>query len=171
MLNVKSSTRKFDGFCDDQVEDLSQELDARHVKEGQNGGGKQLPYIEGQHAIREANRIFGFGQWDRRLEELTLTHEGERDTGNGKLCCVSYLAKVQIIVQVPEAKESIVREGIGAGHGFSPNPGEAHEAAAKEAETDAMKRALMTFGDVFGLGLSRDAGRIRTRPANNKARG
>ena len=159
MLNVKPSTHRFDGFCEDQVEDLNQELNAKHVKEDQNGGGELAPYIEGQHAIREANRIFGFGQWDRRLEELTLTHEGERDTGNGKLCCVSYLAKVQIIVQVPEAKESIVREGIGAGHGFSCNPGKAHEAAAKEAEMDAMKRALMTFGDVFGLGLPLDSKR------------
>jgi hypothetical protein len=32
-------------------------------------------------------------------------------------------------------------------------PGEAHEAAIKEAETDAMKRALATFGNPFGLAL------------------
>jgi hypothetical protein len=31
--------------------------------------------------------------------------------------------------------------------------GEALESAAKEAETDAMKRALMTFGNPFGLAL------------------
>jgi len=29
--------------------------------------------------------------------------------------------------------------------------GLAHESALKEAETDAMKRALMTFGNAFGL--------------------
>jgi hypothetical protein len=33
------------------------------------------------------------------------------------------------------------------------NPGEAHESAIKEAETDAMKRALTTFGNPFGLAL------------------
>ncbi len=32
-------------------------------------------------------------------------------------------------------------------------PGEAHESAIKEAETDAMKRALSTFGNPFGLAL------------------
>ncbi|MDM7954732.1 MAG: Rad52/Rad22 family DNA repair protein [Cyanobium sp. CZS 25K] len=31
--------------------------------------------------------------------------------------------------------------------------GQAHESALKEAETDAMKRALMTFGHPFGLAL------------------
>lgn len=31
--------------------------------------------------------------------------------------------------------------------------GEAHEKALKEAETDAMKRALTTFGNPFGLAL------------------
>ena len=30
---------------------------------------------------------------------------------------------------------------------------DAHEGAIKEAETDAMKRALMTFGNPFGLAL------------------
>src|SRR3546814_4942354 len=31
--------------------------------------------------------------------------------------------------------------------------GQAHESAIKESETDAMKRALMTFGNQFGLAL------------------
>ena len=45
------------------------------------------------------------------------------------------------------------REGCGAGHGILKDLGEAHESALKEAETDAMKRALMTFGNPFGLAL------------------
>ena len=142
-----------DGFSPAQVEELGKKLDIRNVKDRVGGGGMRLSYIEGWFAIKEANRIFGFGQWDRRLEELTMTSEIEEDHGSGKRWRVSYLAKVQIFVQVPAAKESIVREGIGAGHGISRNPGEAHEAAAKEAETDAMKRALMTFGNSFGLAL------------------
>ena len=148
MLNPKATKCEFDGFSEDQVAELVKKLDARFVK-SRAGGGGQFSYIEGHHAIREANRIFGHGKWDSRLEELTLTAERETD---GKWR-VSYLAKVQIIVQVPDAKESIVREGIGAGHGYNRNPGEAHEMAAKEAETDAMKRALRTFGNPFGLAL------------------
>ena len=142
-----------DGFADSQVVELRQPLDIRNVKTRIVGGGMRLSYIEGQHAIRKANRIFGFGQWDRRLEDLTLTAEIEEEAGDGTRWRVSYLARVQILVQVPDAKENICREGVGAGHGISRYLGEAHEAAAKASETDAMKRALMTFGNQFGLGL------------------
>ena len=47
----------------------------------------------------------------------------------------------------------LIREGCGAGHGIDTDLGQAHESALKEAETDAMKRALMTFGNAFGLAL------------------
>ncbi|MCP9878103.1 RAD52 family DNA repair protein [Cyanobium sp. A2C-AMD] len=47
----------------------------------------------------------------------------------------------------------LVRKGSGAGHGIDADLGQAHESALKEAETDAMKRALMTFGNSFGLAL------------------
>lgn len=47
----------------------------------------------------------------------------------------------------------LIREGSGAGHGIDADLGQAHESALKEAETDAMKRALMTFGNPFGLAL------------------
>ena len=46
-----------------------------------------------------------------------------------------------------------IREGCGAGHGIDTDLGQAHESALKEAETDAIKRALMTFGNAFGLAL------------------
>lgn len=47
----------------------------------------------------------------------------------------------------------LIREGSGAGHGIDADLGQAHESALKEAETDAMKPALMTFGNPFGLAL------------------
>jgi hypothetical protein len=47
----------------------------------------------------------------------------------------------------------LIREGTGAGHGIDVDLGLAHESAIKEAETDAMKRALVTFGNPFGLAL------------------
>ncbi len=47
----------------------------------------------------------------------------------------------------------VIREGTGFGAGALPDLGEAYESAIKEAETDAMKRAFMTFGNPFGLAL------------------
>jgi hypothetical protein len=56
-------------------------------------------------------------------------------------------------VKVRAGDAEICREGCGSGHGVGLTPGEAHESAIKEAETDAMKRALSTFGNPFGLAL------------------
>ena len=47
----------------------------------------------------------------------------------------------------------VCREASGSGHGSGATLGAAHESAIKEAETDAMKRALITFGNPFGLAL------------------
>jgi hypothetical protein len=69
--------------------------------------------------------------------------------GNRSAC--SYIARVR--VRVKAGDKEICREGCGSGHGVGLTPGEAHESAIKEAETDAMKRALSTFGNPFGLVL------------------
>jgi hypothetical protein len=59
----------------------------------------------------------------------------------------------RVRVKVRAGSVEICREGCGSGHGRGHTPGEAHEGALKEAETDAMKRALTTFGNPFGLAL------------------
>jgi hypothetical protein len=56
-------------------------------------------------------------------------------------------------IQVRAGDNLVIREGTGAGHCEASNMGEAHENALKEAETDATKRALSTFGNPFGLAL------------------
>jgi hypothetical protein len=65
---------------------------------------------------------------------------------------VTYTARVRITVTAG-GRPPLIREGSGAGHGIDGDLGQAHESALKEAETDAMKRALMTFGNPFGLAL------------------
>ena len=65
---------------------------------------------------------------------------------------MTYIARVRISVCVG-GQGLLIREGTGAGHGIDTDLGLAHESAIKEAETDAMKRALMTFGNPFGLAL------------------
>jgi hypothetical protein len=60
-------------------------------------------------------------------------------------------AKVRITVNAHGA--FIVREGHGTCEGRGNTPGEVHDAALKAAETDATKRALATFGTLFGLTL------------------
>jgi len=131
-------------FTDKQNAALSDTLDPKHVKAPP--AGKYGSYVEGWHVIAEANRIFGFDGWSSRTE-LTLLSEREV---SGKYR-VDYRAKVTITVHVDGVE--VQRDGCGFGQGIDKDIGQAHESALKEAETDARKRALMTFGNPFGLAL------------------
>ena len=118
--------------------------------------GRSLNYLEGWVAIREANRIFGFDGWQRETIELRCVAESHRPVGREQKpgWGVTYIARVRIrLGSQASGAPSLVREGSGAGHGIDVDLGLAHESALKEAETDAMKRALMTFGNPFGLAL------------------
>ena len=128
--------------------ELARKLDPVHVK-GRRQGNGQVQFIEGWHAIAEANRIFGFGAWAR--ETLELRHLGEPREVDGKMR-VDYMARVRITVWL-DGSSPVTRDGCGFGQGIDRDVGQAHESALKEAETDAMKRALMTFGNPFGLAL------------------
>lgn len=151
----------------EQIKALSAPLDRSNVKQREQSGRK-LSYIEGWHAISEANRIFGFGAWTRETLDIRCVAERERKIGpQGRQrdgWGVSYVAKVRVTV------DGVVREGIGAGHGIDADIGLAHESAIKEAETDAMKRSLMTFGNPFGLALyDKEQANVSDTPAGPTA--
>ena len=153
-------------FSNSQVKLLSSKLNEKSVKTRQQGG-KTLSYIEGWHVIAEANRIFGFEGWDR---ETVVAECIWQDVKREPKAC-AYTARVRIRVR---AGDTIVcREGSGVGHGIGATLGEAHESALKEAETDATKRALATFGNLFGLALydKEQNGVRRRRYANGHAVG
>lgn len=139
-------------FTEQQKAALAAPLNSSHVK-GRNQGSKTVSYIEGWHVIAEANRIFGFDAWSRQTSDLKCVSEREREIGKDKApgWGVTYIASVRVTVQAGEL--CVIREGSGTGHGIDRDLGQAHESALKEAETDAMKRALMTFGNPFGLAL------------------
>jgi DNA recombination protein Rad52 len=136
-------------FSSKQVRQLRARLRPNHVRERQ-ADGKILHYIEGWHAVAEANRIFGFDGWDRE----TLSSQCVWQKNVEGRCGASYVTRVRLTIHAGE--QTVVREGIGSGESFAPTPGQAHERAAKAAETDATKRALSTFGNRFGLSLYGD---------------
>lgn len=145
-------------FTAETIKALSGKLDPAHVKE-RSQSGRKLSYVEGWHAIAEANRIFGFDAWNRETVDIRLVQERERTVGQGTGWGVTYIARVRVTVG------TVTREGIGSGHGIDRDLGLAHESAIKEAETDAMKRALMTFGNPFGLALyDKDQSNVGTNP-------
>ncbi len=134
------------GFTDEQVKKLSAKLNGKHVRT-RIQDGFELSYIEGWHVIAEANRVFGFDGWDRQT--IKLDRIWERNNTNQSQC--GYMAQVRIKVRAGD--HVICREASGSAIGKGADPASAHEQALKGAETDATKRALTTFGNIFGLAL------------------
>jgi hypothetical protein len=148
-------------FSEAQLKMLSGKLSERHIRTREHHG-RTLSYVEAWHVIEEANRIFGYDGWDREtVWAECIWQDGRRDP---KVC--AYAVRMRIRVR---AGETIVcREGSGVGHGSGPTVGEAHESALKGAETDAMKRALATFGNLFGLALyDKEQNGVRRRGNGN----
>ena len=140
------------GFSERQVVLLTAPLDRAHVRQREQGRSR-VSYLEGWQVIAEANRIFGFDGWQRHTLISRCVSEHERPIGRERKSGwgVTYIARVRISVSA--GNRTLIREGSGAGHGIDADCGQAHESALKEAETDATKRALMTFGNAFGLAL------------------
>jgi DNA recombination protein Rad52 len=149
-------------FTDAQNDELQGALSAQVVKTRQQSG-RNLSYIEGWWVIRELNRIFGFDAWQQDLVEIRAVSEKARKIGRDQRdgWGVSYIARVKLTVL------GVSREGVGAGHGIDADLGLAHESAIKEAATDALKRAAMTFGNPFGLALyDKDQRAVEDAPPN-----
>lgn len=128
--------------------ELSKKLDPSNVRPAKQFGPKG-DYIEGWHAMAEANRIFGFDGWSYTVMDCKPVSEEPRPIGKDKKpgFGVTYVATVRVIV------DGVTREDVGAGHGYDADLGLAHESAIKEAVTDALKRGLRSFGNPFGLAL------------------
>jgi DNA repair and recombination protein RAD52 len=152
-------------FTDTQIAELRAPLNRASVK-SRSQAGRSLSYIEGWHAIAEANRIFGFDAWDRETVELRECGEPRQV---GDKFRVAFMCRVRIRVRPSNQLDiawSVVRDGTGYGSGIDKDLGQAYESAIKEAETDAMKRALMTFGNPFGLALyDKDQANVVDAPA------
>jgi len=134
------------GFSAKQLQELKKDVDQRHVRR-REVNGKELSYIEGWHAITEANRIFGFDAWSRETLDSKCVVAREN---RGAFTTV-YTVKVRVTVSAKD--KVIIRDGHGTGEGRGSSAGLAHDFGLKAAETDATKRALATFGRPFGLGL------------------
>jgi hypothetical protein len=157
------------GFSAGQITALAAPLD-RALVSSREQGRSQVPYLQSWLVIREANRIFGFDGWQRQTLQVQCVCQAERLIGSRSHgrepkpgWGVTYTARVRVSVHAGD-RGLLIREGTGAGHGIDTDLGLAHESAIKEAETDAMKRALMTFGNPFGLALYDKSQREVSRP-------
>ena len=131
--------------------ELNKKLDPAAIKPAPQG--KFGDYVDGYHVISEANRIFGNGGWSYEITRLQEAHRAtvqlQGKNGPYEQFRCSYLCTVKVTVG------DVFKEGsaVGMGSGKPENMGDVIESAVKEAETDALKRALRTYGNTFGLAL------------------
>lgn len=144
-------------FTPDQQAILEGKLDRSKVKPRKGANGRTVSYVEGWYVVDMANEVFGFGNWDAETVEMKREHEPvqipptEEHPKGGIV--VTYSAKVRVTVYSQDGSRKVVRERSGGHRGFGPTVGQAVEDCIKSAETDATKRAFVTFGNIFGLAL------------------
>lgn len=111
--------------------------------------GQKLSYIDGHFAISRANEVFGPEGWSYRTEAISEVHRGTRPGRDGENTVLIYEAIVTVRALGVERTDV----GIGQCDAGLKALAQGIEKARKEAVTDALKRALRTFGPSFGLAL------------------
>ena len=136
-------------FSKEQLETLNSELDSNRVR-NRSKGNVTLSYLEGFDILETANSIFGFGNWSYKITTLEQVSQEYNQNENVILC---YKAIVEVKVFNSTHDKYIQRVDVGFGTGVAKTLSDAHEGAAKEAVTDALKRAMRSFGNQFGNSL------------------
>jgi DNA recombination protein Rad52 len=106
-------------------------------------------YVDAHYVITKANELLGHESWSYTVDKFQVTQDEIKQAGTPKTDqhFVSYIAQVSV------RWGDVVRTDVGSGQGINKDVGLAHESAIKEAATDALKRALRTFGQALGLAL------------------
>jgi recombination DNA repair RAD52 pathway protein len=144
-------------FTSDQLAQLEGKLDAANVKGRKGANGANVSYLEAWQVIDVANAVFGFGNWDAETVSMMREHEPVQIPPSPEYpkggVVVAYSARVRVTVHSHDGSRKVVRERSGGHRGFGPTVGQAVEDCIKAAESDATKRAFVTFGNIFGLAL------------------
>lgn len=142
------------GLTRAQIERLLMAISPSHVDKKQG-----LTYMA-QHEVRaELTRIFGFGNWDSKVESMELIWESEGPSADGKktMYRACYKAGVRLTIRDYWGNEvcSFVEYHAEANSNL-PDRGEAHAMAITSVESYALRRAAIGLGDRLGLGLYND---------------
>ena len=151
-MQTATDALHWDALAPRVTEALGQPLDPQLVSQRKGRGGRKFDYIEGHTAIEQANRIFGFGGWGYELVgDVTLRQIQSMDSRSGEVTSsAAYPAIVKVTVPGSPSRTDVGFQAV------TDESADGHETAFKGAVTDALKRALRSFGDRFGNGLYGD---------------
>ena len=136
-------------FLDKQKQVLAYDIEPSRIK-NRVKGNITLSYLEGFDLIETANKIFGHGNWSYSISELAQVSQETNANQNTVIC---YKALIRLVVYSQDHNKNVSKEDVGFGTGIAKTLAEAHEGAGKEAVTDALKRAMRSFGNQFGNSL------------------
>ena len=136
-------------FVDKQIQVLKYDIEPSRIK-SRTKGNINLSYLEGFDLIETANKIFGHGNWSYSITSLDQVSQETNSNQNVVIC---YKAVVKLTVYSLDHTKHITKEDVGFGTGIAKMLADAHEGGAKEAVTDAIKRAMRSLGNQFGNSL------------------
>ncbi|ORX95522.1 Rad52/22 double-strand break repair protein [Basidiobolus meristosporus CBS 931.73] len=119
------------------------QLGPEHISNRAAYGGAKVAYLEGWKSINLANEMFGFNGWSSKIVDYTIDFLDIANTGRVSLgmSCI-----MRVIL-----KDGTFHEDIGYGSiENAKSKSQAFEKVKKEAATDALKRALRTYGNSLG---------------------
>ncbi|KAG0230490.1 DNA repair protein rad52 [Actinomortierella wolfii] len=130
-------------FLDEQ---LPKYLSAEYTSTRQGPGRTTLTYVEAWRIKNVANRLFGFNGWSSTVSDVTIDFTDIAPDGR-------IFIGVSAVVRVT-LKDGTCHEDLGFGSSENlKSKAASFEKAKKEAVTDALKRALTSFGNVLGACL------------------
>jgi len=139
-----------------QVEQLLQPIRASRVLKDRDG----LSHVSQQDIRAHLSRVFGFGGWSTEILELSCVRDTIKavPAKNGKpardVPDVTYLCRLRLTIRDPQGEFVASYEDVGTGTSPNlPTHGDAHDFAAKNAVSYALKRCATNLGDGFGLSL------------------
>ncbi|KAK6499213.1 DNA repair protein rad52 [Arthrobotrys conoides] len=122
-------------------EKLNQKLGPEFISHRAGPGGRKVAYISGDKSINLANHVFGFNGWSSQIQEVVVDFVDES------------AGRVSIGISVTmrlTLRDGMYREDIGYGEAENmKGKAAAFSKAKKSATTDALKRTLRQFGEIF----------------------
>lgn len=115
-------------------------------------------YVPQFEVRAELSRVFGFGNWDSDIHDMTLIYEEPDEREGGKVYWkVCYRCACTLTIRDYEGN-TICEHTEWHAEESAPQPsrGEAHALALTSVESYALRRAAINLGDTFGLHLYKD---------------
>ena len=161
---IREPDLMWDGLAPAVTQRLDEPLDEGLVSHRKGRGNRSFAYLEGSTVIDQANKVFGHGGWGYELVGDVTLREGEsvdRETGEAKPWR-AYAATVRVTVPGSQPRTDVGFQAV------ADETVEGHETAHKGAVTDALKRALRSYGDQLGNGLYGDGAPADRAPSLRK---